>query len=139
MLEVIGEISLNVINLLNLPLKEATPIYLGATNIAHMKSEHRYEFEKFYDKLPFILSTADYVRLRSEDSSIEYIKFIGKHIKLAVRVAGDGNYYARSLYFIELNRVENLRWAVKVNATLVRVNATKCHKVAFCPSKKGCI
>jgi len=108
MLETIGEISLEVIELLGLPLKEATPIYLGATNIAHMANEHSYEFKRFYDKLPLIILTADYVRLRIEDNSIEYIKLIGKHIKLAIRVAGDGNYYARSLYFIELNRVENL-------------------------------
>ena len=38
----------------------------------------------------------------------EYIKSFGKYIKLAVRVAGDGCYYMRSLYFINANRVENL-------------------------------
>jgi hypothetical protein len=51
---------------------------------------------------------ADYVRLKEDDGSIEYIKSFGNYIKLAVRIAGDGKYYARSLYFIETNRVENL-------------------------------
>jgi len=104
----VGEISLEVIKLLDLPLAEATPIYIGVTNIAHMASEHSYEFNRFFDKIPFIILTAEYVRLKSEDNSIEYIKSFGKYVKLAVRVAGDGNYYARSLYFINTDRVESL-------------------------------
>jgi hypothetical protein len=104
----VGEISLEVINLLGLPLSESTPIYVGVTNIAHMAKEHSYEFNRFYDRLSFIISMADYVRLKEDDGSIEYIKSFGNYIKLAVRVAGDGKYYARSLYFIETNRVENL-------------------------------
>ena len=104
----VGEISLEVINLLGLPLSENTPIYVGVTNIAHMAREHNYEFNRFYDRIPFIISNADYVRLKKDDGSIEYIKSFGNYIKLAVRVAGDGKYYARSLYFIETNRVENL-------------------------------
>jgi len=89
-------------------LSEATPIYIGVTNIAHMASEHEYEFNRFYDKIPFIIETADYVRLKKDDNSIEYVKLLGKHIKLAVRIAGDGDYYARSFYYIKANRVENL-------------------------------
>jgi len=73
-----------------------------------MAKEHFCEFNRFYDKIPLILSSPDYVRLKKDDGSIEYIKTFGKHLKLAVRVAGDGKYYARSLYFIETDRVENL-------------------------------
>ena len=105
---VVGEISLEVIELLGLELSEKVPIYVGVSNIAHMAKEHSYEFNRFYDKISFIISTADYVRLKKNDGSIEYIKSLGKYIKLAVRVAGDGNYYARSLYFVETDRVENL-------------------------------
>ena len=104
----VGDISLEVIKLLDLPLTEKTPIYVGVTNISHMAKEHSYEFNRFYDRLPLIISTADYVRLKQDNGSIEYIKSFGKYVKLAIRVAGDGNYYARSLYFIETNRVENL-------------------------------
>ena len=108
MTEKIGEISSEVIELLELPLDGVTPIYIGATNIAHMARTHSYEFNRYYNRLPLIISTADYVRLKKDDNSIEYIKLFGRYIKLAVRVAGDGNYYARSLYFIESNRVNNL-------------------------------
>ena len=104
----VGEISLEVIKLLGLSLSESVPIYVGTTNIAHMAKDHSYEFNRFYDRIPFIISNADYVRLKEDDGSIEYIKSFGKYVKLAVRIAGDGNYYARSLFFIETNRVENL-------------------------------
>jgi len=108
MTKIIGNISIEVIDLLELPLSEATPIYIGDSNIAHMKSEHNYEYLKYFENIPSIIQEADYVRLRKEDNSIEYIKSFDKYIKLAVRVAGDGNYYARSLYTIDTNRVENL-------------------------------
>jgi len=104
----VGEISVEVIKLLGLPLSEVTPIYMGDTNIAHMEKDHAYEFNLFQNKIPQIISTADYVRLRKEDNSIEYIKSFGKYVKLAVRIAGDGYYYARSLYYIDSNRVANL-------------------------------
>ena len=104
----VGEISLEVIDLLGLPLFESTPIYVGVTNIAHMAREHNYEFNRFYDKIPFIISTADYVRLKEDDGSIEYIKSFGNYIKLAVRIAGDGKYYARSLYLVHDKIVKRL-------------------------------
>ena len=104
----VGEISFEVIELLGLPLSESQPVYVGATNIAHMAREHSYEFNRFYDILPAIISTADYVRLKQDGGSIEYIKFFGKYLKLAVRVAGDGHYYARSLYYVRDRVVKRL-------------------------------
>jgi hypothetical protein len=104
----VGKSSLEVIQLLDLPLSEDTPIYIGTTNIAHMAQEHRYEFNRFYDKIPLIISSADYVRLKKDDGSIEYIKSFGKYIKLAVRIAGDGKYYARSLYRVRDKIVKRL-------------------------------
>jgi len=106
--EKIGEFSSEVISLLNLNIPVGTGIFIGETNIAHMLKTHPYEFHLFFDQLSYIISNADFVRLRVNDNSIEFIKEFGKYIKLAVRIAGDGKYYARSLYFIETNRVENL-------------------------------
>ena len=108
MLKKIGEISLEVIKLLNLPLSEATPVYIGVTNIAHMVNEHEYEYYRYFSKIPFILSAPDYVRLKKDDESIEYVKSFGKYVKLAVRVAGDGNYYARSLYRVRDNVIKRM-------------------------------
>ena len=104
MTEKIGEFSPGVIKLLNLDILEGTAIYIGATNIAHMVSEHGYEYYRYFDKIPLILTAPDYVRIKEDDGTIEYIKAFGNYIKLAVRIAGDGEYYARSLYSVR-NRI----------------------------------
>ncbi|MCL2109897.1 MAG: PBECR2 nuclease fold domain-containing protein [Oscillospiraceae bacterium] len=100
MIEKIGEFSPEVIKLLNLDISAGTDIYIGATNIAHMVKEHKYEFDRYFDKIPLILSAPDYVRLKTDDGSIEYVKHLSKYIKIAVRIAGDGEYYVRSLYTV---------------------------------------
>ena len=108
MTEKVGEISAEVVKTLGLSIPANTSVYVGRSNIAHMVQEHNEEYWRYYDKISLILSLPDYVRVKKDDDSIEYIKFFSKHVKLAVRVAGDGEYYARSLYYIEANRVENL-------------------------------
>ena len=73
-----------------------------------MVSEHEYEYYRYFSKIPLILSNPDYVRLKKDDGSIEYIKNFSRYIKLAVRIAGDGEYYARSIYRVRENVVERM-------------------------------
>jgi len=100
--EIIGEISEEVKKLLELDLPSGTPIYIGPTNIEHMKREHPTEYERYFKLLPRILSTPDFVGLNPKDSSIEYIKTFStsarQYFKLAVRISNDGFLFARSLY-----------------------------------------
>jgi hypothetical protein len=107
-LEKIGEFSAAVVELLALDVPAGTAIYVGTSNIAHIARKHPLEFNRFFNKIPYIIKNADYVRFKADDGSIEYIKFFGKHVKIAVRIAGDGEYYVRSLHYVELNRIENL-------------------------------
>ena len=104
----IGEFSPEVINTLNLDIPAGTAIYIGVTNIAHMVSEHEYEYYRYFDKIPLILSEPDYVRFKEDDKSIEYIKYLSKFVKVAVRIAGDGEYYARSIYRVRDNVVKRM-------------------------------
>ncbi len=56
------------------------------------------------------MASPDYVGQNPSDGSIEYVKeFLvdGDHVKVAVRLAGSGRYYARSLYVLNPNRVKN--------------------------------
>jgi hypothetical protein len=98
-LEKVGEFSESVIKRLGLTIAVGTPIYLGASNLEHMKKSHGWDFEKYGQRLGIIIAEPDYVGVQ-EDGSIEYIKIYGQHIKVAVRVAGDELFYARSLYHI---------------------------------------
>ena len=108
MTEKIGEFSLEVIEALNLDISVGTAIYIGATNIAHMVSEHEYEYYRYFNKIPLILSAPDYVRIKEDDGSIEYVKHLSKYVKVAVRIAGDGEYYARSIYRVRDSVVKRM-------------------------------
>jgi len=107
MKEKIGEFSSDVVKVLNLDVTAGTAIYIGETNIRHMKERHPRDFRKYFNRIEKIVSAPDYVGISPDDASIEFIKELSKNVKVAVRIAGDGDFYARSLYEIHANRVSN--------------------------------
>lgn len=72
--KIVGVINQQVIRKLGLHIIENTPIMFGKTNIEHMKNEHPKDFGKYFDYLPYILSTPDYIAKHPNKASIEYIK-----------------------------------------------------------------
>lgn len=109
--EKIGEIKEVVITVLNLSLNPDTPIFVGETNIEHMKSEHPEDFEKYGGKLAEILENPDYVAKHPKKDSIEYIKVFydeekDDHVLVAVRASKTGIYYARTLFVMGTEKVE---------------------------------
>ena len=107
MIEKIGELSLEIINTLNLDISAGTAFYIGESNRRHMKNRHPLDYEKYYNRLSKIISDPDYAGINPSDGSIEIIKKFGKYVKIAVRIANDGEYYARSLYAISSKRIKN--------------------------------
>lgn len=106
----VGTLSRQVISALNLPIKNEAPIYLGETNIDHMKRRHPADYAKYGQHVRLILSDPDYVGVNPKDDSIEYVKEFqlnGEYVKVAVRVSVSGNYFVRSLYVLNTNRVNN--------------------------------
>jgi len=106
----VGELSQAVISTLGLQMKAGRIILLGESNILHMKTKHPADFYRYAAALPDILTSPDYVGRNPKDGSIEYVKeFImdGSYVKVAVRVSLSGNLYARSLYILNHNRVNN--------------------------------
>lgn len=57
----IGTFSSDVIQLLNLNISPGTPIYIGESNIEHIKKRHPYEYEKYFCDIEDILKNPDYV------------------------------------------------------------------------------
>ena len=106
----VGRVSAQVISLLGLSLQQNQPIYLGASNIAHMKATHPADYQKYAKYISQIISKPDYVRLNTKDGSIEYVKDFkinGEYVKVAVRASGSGALYARSVYALTPQRVKN--------------------------------
>ncbi|MGE8082107.1 PBECR2 nuclease fold domain-containing protein [Peribacillus loiseleuriae] len=103
--EKIGEVNDIVINILNLSLNPNTPIFIGETNIEHMKDEHPEDFEKYGDKIAEILQSPDYVAKHPRKDSIEYIKVFydeekDDHVLVAVRATTNGIIFARTLFIM---------------------------------------
>lgn len=106
----VGRLSARVIELLQLSVRKNQPIYMGESNIAHMKSRHPDDYLRYGDRIPEILADPDYVGENPKDGSIEYVKeFLvdNRFVKVAVRLSGSGTLYARSLYTLNSNRVRN--------------------------------
>ncbi len=106
----VGMISSQVINVLGLNIPVDTPIFIGASNITHMQNSHPADYAKYGASIPDILSSPDYVGINPTDNSIEYVKeykIDNEFVKVAVRVSGGGNLYARSIYILNNNRTQN--------------------------------
>lgn len=110
MTQEVGKLSERVITLLGSSLQGDQPIYLGPSNIAHMQSRHPVDYAKYGQYIPIILAHPDYVGQNPSDGSIEYVKNFqinGEYVKVAVRLSGGGTLFARSLYVLNSNRVQN--------------------------------
>ena len=106
----VGYITEQVINALGLGIAANTPIYIGPSNITHMQQSHLQDYQKYGADISTIIASPDYVGMNPTDASIEYVKeyvIDGNFVKVAVRVAASGRFYARSIYVLNPNRVHN--------------------------------
>lgn len=106
----VGILCQRVIELLELTLTEGQSILLGESNIAHMVRRHPEDYALYGEYIPVILSEPDYVALNEKDGSIEYVKEMQintVYVKVAVRVSARGQLFARSVYRLNTNRVQN--------------------------------
>ena len=102
----VGVITAQVIRILGLSIEADTPIFLGDSNIAHMKSEHETDYWLYGELIEEIIMSPTYVGYRK--GSIEYIKELSDFVKVAVRVSSDNIYFARTLYSLNPDKVEKM-------------------------------
>ena len=86
--------------------KAGDMIYIGESNVNHIKRRHSSAYSKYGDRLTQIVSEPDYVSINDEDGSLEYVKIFDDHVKLVVRIAGDEKLYVRSMYIVYRSRTE---------------------------------
>ena len=106
----VGVLTQRVIELLELELQEGQGIFLGNSNIGHMTTRHPEDFALYGEYIPDILQEPDYVAKNKKDDSIEYVKEVeidNVFVKVAVRVSARGQLFARSIYRLNRNRVQN--------------------------------
>ena len=108
MTEIVGHIEDKVLVLLGLEAPDDFNIYLGEQNIDHMIETHPFDYNKYGCDIELILSQPDFVGYHND--SIEYVKeyqIDDEFVKVAVRVARSGKYYARTLFALNKERVES--------------------------------
>lgn len=108
----IGEVTETIIKLLSLDISPGTPIYIGQSNIDHMKNNHPDDFEKYKCYLLEIINAPTYVSKNPNSGSIELIKeFIsnGEHVLVAARATASGRFYVRSMYVMNAQKVERYK------------------------------
>jgi hypothetical protein len=108
-MRIVGYITQEIIDILNLDIKNNTPIYIGDSNIEHIKNRHRYEFDKYFNDIEIILNSPDYIGLNPKDGSILYVKLYkinGEYIRIAVKITSHGMCFAKTLHLLSTCNAE---------------------------------
>ena len=105
----IAYISQMVIDILELELAPNTPVFIGETNLEHIKNRHPYEYERYLPDIGLIISSPDYVGLNPKDASILFVKLYevnGEYVRVAVRITSGGKCYAKTLHLLSTCNAE---------------------------------
>ena len=108
-MKIIGYISKDVIKTLGLNISPDTPVFIGESNIEHIKNRHPYEFDKYYKDISIIINSPDYVGINPKDDSILIVKLYnvdGEDVRVAVKIASGGKYFARTLHSLSTCNAE---------------------------------
>lgn len=106
----VGKLDNRIFSALKLDIPENTTVFIGQTNIDHIKTKHLSDLQKYGDQITSIIENPDYVGINKKDSSIECVKefmFNGDYVKVAVRLSSSGLWFARSIYVLNTRRVNN--------------------------------
>lgn len=108
-MEIIGYISQTVIKTLDLKISPNTPVFIGESNIEHIKSRHPYEYDKYYQDIGLIINSPDYVGLNPKDDSILFVKLYkvnGEYIRVAVKITSGEKCFAKTLHSLSTCNAE---------------------------------
>lgn len=106
----VGKFTDKIINQLHLAIPAGTPIYIGDENEQHIKSRHPYEYDKYYDYLPDILSEPDYVGISPRDGSVQFVKEFcldSEYIRIAVKISRNKRCFVKTLHLLSTCNAEN--------------------------------
>jgi len=104
----VGEVSQRIIDLLQLTIEAGTPIYIGQSNISHMKQSHPRDYLIYGQQIPYIIECPDYIGINPSDGSLEYVKIFlveNESVKVAVRISQGGILYARTIYSRDIEKM----------------------------------
>ena len=104
----IGKVTKKIINILGLDYKEEEPIFIGESNIKHMRDEHPEDFKKYGANIEDIINNPTYLARNEKKKSIEFIKeykIDNEYVMVAVRVSNKNVHFARTMYIMAEEKV----------------------------------
>lgn len=104
----IGVVGEEIVNMFHLCINPFAPIFMGDSNILHMKSAHPDDYLQYGEGIEHILAFPHYVGINPKDKSFEYVRIFKEkivYIKLAIRPTKSEKYFARSLYHLPTDKM----------------------------------
>lgn len=110
--KIIGVLTQKVVDLLNLNFKVGEPIYIGDSNLEHIKRKHPNDYKKYSDLIREILTNPEYIAKNphKQNSTIEYIKREKEeYILVVVRATAKGKLFVRTLFVMDPRKVKRYK------------------------------
>jgi len=107
--QVVGHFSENIIFLLGLNIEVGTEIILSPTTVEHINRKHPEITGNLYEKAAEILLNPEYVGYSPRKNTIDFIVSENERLRVPVRPASDGIYYARSIFKLHKRDFERLK------------------------------
>lgn len=98
-----------MIDILGLDYDKEIPIFIGDSNLSHMKKEHPDDFEKYGIDIENIIKEPTYLARNEKKKSIEFIKkykIDDDFVLVAVRVSNKNVHFARTMYVMADEKVK---------------------------------
>lgn len=101
----VGILTREVITYLGLECQPG-PIYIGPSNIEHIKKRHPTEFVNHLQDIPDIIQRPDYIGVHPRQGGIEFVKVFDGAIMVSIRLSSKGVLFVRSLYDVSNSRIQ---------------------------------
>lgn len=85
------------------------PVWIGPSNISHMRRRHPDDFDRYFRLIPAILRHPTHIGLHPDGASIVFIKSSGANgraVLVAVRASSFGELFVRSLFSLSSRKLE---------------------------------
>lgn len=108
-MEIVGYITQSVIETLDLKTTPNTPVFIGESNIKHIKNRHPYEYDKYYKDIGIIINSPDYVGINPKDGSILFVRLYKtdiEYVRVAVKITSKGRCFAKTLHLLSTCNAE---------------------------------
>lgn len=105
----IGKITKEIIEILNLDYMEEKPIFIGDSNINHIKEKHPNDYIKYGKDIKNIIKNPTYLARNEKKQSIEFIKeykIQNDYVMVVVRVSKNNINFVRTMYVMDEVKVK---------------------------------